>query len=133
MAAKRRQKTPEPSPQHQRVVDELAKGKPFPDAMRAAGYAESTVRLGPKATLARTPALREAIKSQLNVIDPTVDESLIVGTIRDCMKNGERLPGRLAAAKLLGQHRKLNLWQPEVQVGIVLNNIPADFESDLEN
>jgi len=117
----------------EKAATAIAKGLPFKDALLSAGYAATTARRTPADLFQESPGLKDAITQQLHAIDPAADEALIVATLRQIVVHGERdKTGQIAAAKLLGSHKKLQLWQPDAVIGIFqqFDSAPLPADSD---
>jgi hypothetical protein len=112
----------------------LRNGKPICAELEKAGFSHNQSRKGMR-TVMRSRILRRAFLIEKDAImkgKPKEElglnleqaEGLIVDRLRKNIKAGK--DNAVMSAKLLGSHKKLNLWQPENQTGIIVINTPTD-------
>jgi hypothetical protein len=111
----------------------LRQGKPIGEELRKAGFAPRQARKGMR-RVQESRTLRRAFLMEKDAIikgpskefalDVEQAEGLIVDRLKKNIKAGT--DKAVMSAKLLGSHKKLNLWQPENQTGIIVINTPTD-------
>jgi hypothetical protein len=112
--------------QIKKFASAVSKGRTLQAAMLEAGYAPTTARRG-KAALSKP--MWEALASESNKLEllgrkisperqaNLVRGRLVLNTLRG-RDNGSQ------SAKLLGADRRISMWQPESQVGLVVLQAP---------
>jgi hypothetical protein len=115
--------------------DVLRRGKTIYKSLVDAGYAPKQAKKGMD-VVKRTRALRIAFQQETAKIEKElaetplrprgwdVREQLILARLEKNIRAGKDTA--VMSAKLLGSHKKLNLWQPENQTGIIILNSPAE-------
>lgn len=118
--------------QHQEFARAYANGVPLKRALIAAGYSPKQARKG-MAIVSRSKGLREAVAEQAKLLrelgrDITAQDQenlvrgrLVLNTIRGADQG-------VASAKALGSDKRISMWQPEIQQGIIVLNMPAALQ-----
>ena len=114
----------------------LLEGKPIRQAMLDAGYSQASANQG-MARLKRSAPLAAAYAQELErlknrpVPPAEVRAQIVRAKLLENVATGK--DESVQSLKLLGQDRELNLWQPEVQQGIIVINSPKGMVKDLLN
>jgi hypothetical protein len=114
--------------------DVLRKGLTIGEALRKAGYSPIQSKKG-MALVRKHPSLAEAFRTESRKIeeeskkDPLFPvegalEGLIMNRLQSNIVAGE--DKAVMSCKLAGSHKKLSLWTPEYQQGIIILNAPTD-------
>jgi hypothetical protein len=117
--------------QSQKLAKLLKAGTPVCKALLDAGYSETQARKGrraiPKKVLRMlTPKVKKLL--DLGNIDPHTQENLARGRL--ALNTIEGKDGGSMSAKILGSDRRVNMWQPDIQQGLIIITPP---QSVLEN
>lgn len=114
----------------------LNEGLPIKHALMEAGYPESVARQGKNAitkpiqdalVLLHTGRLKELAQLGKSMT-PEERADVVRGAILANVADGK---DRAALSlKMLGQDREVNMWQPEIQQGIIVLQSPKGFEPD---
>jgi hypothetical protein len=114
----------------------LLEDKPIRQALLDAGYSQASANQG-MARIKRSVPLAAAYAQEVErlknkpVPPPEVRAQVVrAKLLENVAQNRDNAIGSL---KLLGQDRELNLWQPEVQQGIIVINSPKGLVKDLLN
>jgi len=105
-------------------------------ALKKAGYSERTSRKGLASTFRNTPNLAEAVKKELErwipavQVLPVAEARASLARTRLVMNVLEGKDKAVQSIKLLGQDREVNMWEPEVRVGMAIAvNPPTEWQS----
>ncbi len=125
---------------HREVARALRRGATDREALLEAGYSESTSRKGIIDMQKRTPALaqaihdesmqqaRELIAQQGHRLNKAELEQLVEAVLIRNSLNGEGdKKGSSYAAKLLGSLSRVNLFEPDISVGVLAMEVPAEW------
>ena len=125
---------------HREVARALRRGATDREALLEAGYSEASARKGITDMQKRTPALaqaiheesmqqaRELIAKQDHSLSKTELEQLVEAVLIRNSLNGEGdKKGSSYAAKLLGSLSRVNLFEPDISVGVLAMEIPAEW------
>ena len=119
-----------PTARHRALAKALATAAPIMPTMIEHGYSPSVARLGirgvPRVVLALMPP--ESNLVSLGQINPNQQEELVRGrlvynTLRGTDKG-------VLSAKALGSDRRVNMFTPDIQTGIVVINAPNTAVED---
>jgi hypothetical protein len=124
MAAERGK--PKTKAQHKKLAELLSQGDiPVSQALLAAGYTETQAKKGmaavPDAVLKMLPKKAKRLMN-LGKADKQSRTDLIRGRLMDNVLTGK--DGGAMSAKILGQDRELNLWQPDSMTGLIVLEAP---------
>jgi hypothetical protein len=114
----------------------LLEGKPIRQAMLDAGYSQASANQG-MARIKRSVPLAAAYAQEVErlkhkpVPPPEVRAQVVRAKLLENVASGK--DESVQSLKLLGQDRELNLWQPEIQQGIIVINSPKSVPKDLLN
>lgn len=130
------QKTPEQREKLARLISEqVSKGKlKIGEALISAGYSRAQAAKGwdsvPDAVKRMLP--QKAMKLiKLGNVDPKTQEKIVRGRLVENTLKGK--DGGSMSAKILGSDKRLNMWQPEIQQGVVILNPPAAILDNLDH
>ncbi len=137
MAGKKRFVDP-PTEAHRKVARALVQdGKSFSDALAAGGFSPKQARKGTKLLKAR-PVLARAITEEWKKLEkkhgpainnPKLRERAVLTRLMENVLTGrDRAVG---SCKLIGQDRRLNMWQPDSVNGIVVLQAPPNWPTVL--
>jgi hypothetical protein len=109
-------------------------GKPFKHALIEAGYSPKQAKKGFWATVKESAPLRQALKNEKRKSDkfiallpaPGICADIIRARLLEIVMAGESRVA-IAAAKLLGQDREVNMWESGQTVGVAIAAPPADW------
>src|ERR1700722_13752461 len=117
---------------HRRVARGiLVEGKPIRTAMLEAGYSQASANQG-LARIKRSKPLAAAYAQEVErlknspVPPATVRAQIVRAKLLENVANN--CDNAVQSLKLLGQDKELSLWQPEVQQGIIVLNLPASLQ-----
>jgi hypothetical protein len=118
--------------QHREFARAYANGVPLKRALIQAGYSPAQAKKG-MAIVNRSKGLREAVAGQGRLLrelgrDITAQDQenlvrgrLVLNTIQGNDKG-------TASAKTLGSDKRLSMWQPEVQQGVIVLSMPPALQ-----
>ncbi len=119
---------------HYKAADAIARmdtGDSLKQALMSAGYSESTANGGWDAVPNRVMRLlgKKGIRFKtLGEIDAATQEKLVRGRlVYNTIKGSDK---GVLSAKALGSDRRVNMFQPDIQAGVVVISIPQNV---LEN
>ncbi len=128
---------PRVTDKHRKVARALRRGVTDREALLEAGYSEATSRKGIIDVQKRVPALaqaiqeetmqqaRELIAKQGRSLSKVELEQLVEAVLVRNSVNGEgELKGSSYAAKLLGSLSRVNLFEPDISVGVFAMQVP---------
>ncbi len=131
---------PKVTEKHRKVARALRRGTTDREALLEAGYSEATSRKGIIDVQKRVPALAQAIHDetmqQARELIAKQDHSLskveleqVVETalVRNTLHGEGDRKGSSYAAKLLGSLSRVNLFEPDISVGVLAMEIPAEW------
>ena len=131
---------PEVTDRHRTVARALRRGVTDREALLEAGYSEASARKGITDMQKRTPALaqaiheesmqqaRELIAKQDHSLSKVELEQLVEAVlIRNSLDGEGDKKGSSYAAKLLGSLSRVNLFEPDISVGVLAMEIPAEW------
>ena len=131
---------PKVSEKHREVARALRRGATDREALLEAGYSEATSRKGIIDVQKRVPALaqaihdesmqqaRELIAKQDHSLSKAEMEQLVEAVlIRNSLDGEGDKKGSSYAAKLLGSLSRVNLFEPDISVGVLAMEIPAEW------
>jgi len=113
----------------------LVDGKPIRTTMLDAGYSHASANQG-LARIRRSVPLAAAYAQEVerlknSPVPPAEARAQIVRT--KLLENvANNCDNAVQSLKLLGQDRELSLWQPEVQQGLIILNVPAALQDPEE-
>lgn len=117
-----KRKSPE---QHRKLARLLAEEVPVGQALMQAGWTELQARKGwesvPNGVIATLPKKMKRLV-ELGKTDKETRRNLIRGRLVDNITRGK--DGGSMSAKILGSDTELNLWTPDVQMGLVVLTAP---------
>lgn len=115
------------------AAENLNAGMPIKEALMRAGYSETTAQGG---TVAITrPILRAMGKNAKKFMElgriSAEEQELIVrgGLVFNALRREDK---GVMSMKTLGSDKRISLFQPDVQVGVVIVNPPKDLAVNLE-
>jgi hypothetical protein len=119
----RAKKTPE---QYKKLADLLGDGVPVNKAMAQAGWSETQAAKGwlkvPKGVIKMLPKSAQRL-IHLGKTTPAEDmRALVHGRLVDNVTKGSDKAAQ--SAKILGSSRDLNMWTPDMQMGLVVLQTP---------
>jgi hypothetical protein len=121
--------------QYPEMAKKLAKGLRPRDVLIEAGYSETQASKGwaavPDGVKLLLPAKGKRLMN-LGSVDPQTRRKLVRGRLVDNVIKGK--DGGAMSAKILGSDSELNMWQSEVQQGLVIISVPqfaVDHKLDL--
>jgi hypothetical protein len=109
----------------------LVEGKPIRTALLDAGYSKASANQGMariKRSIPLAVAYAQEVERLKNLpVPPAEGRAQIIRSklLENVANNSD---SAVQSLKLLGQDRELNLWQPEVQQGIIVLNTPAAWQ-----
>ena len=118
----------------EKAAELLNEGKPIVHALLEAGYSEAVARQGKKSI---TKPIRDEliamhstrIKELAQIgrsVSPQEQEDIVRGAlVQNALEGQDRAAMSL---KLLGQDRRVNMWTPDVQMGVIVLQSPKDLE-----
>ncbi len=131
---------PKVSEKHRQVASALRRGATDREALLEAGYSEASARKGITDMQKRTPALaqaihdesmqqaRELIAQQGHRLNKAELEQLVEAVLIRNSLNGEGdKKGSSYAAKLLGSLSRVNLFEPDISVGVLAMQVPEEW------
>jgi hypothetical protein len=111
--------------QYPDMAKKLAKGIRPKDVLLEAGYSETQARKGwsavPDGVKILLPVKGKRLMN-LGSVDPQTRRKLVRGRLVDNVINGK--DGGSMSAKILGSDSELNMWQPELNQGLVIISVP---------
>lgn len=118
------------------IAEALVRGHSGHSALKKAGYSEASASKGLSRTFRETPNLAEAVESELKRWIPAI-RALPIAELRAGLARTRLvmnvLEGKdkaVQSIKLLGQDREVNMWEPEVRVGMAIAvNPPTEWQS----
>jgi hypothetical protein len=126
--------TPAPVEEKHRICarNVLRKAMPIGQALEGIGYSAKQAKKG-MAVVRRSNALRMAFQEETELMErqkyqapltPSWEamEPLIAKRLKNNIEKGK--DSAVMSCKLAGSHKKLNLWTPENQTGIIILNLP---------
>lgn len=132
---------PKVTGKHRQVASALRRGATDREALLEAGYSEASARKGITDMQKRTPALaqaiheesmkqaRELISQQGHKLNKEELEQLVEAVLVRNSMNGEgENKGSSYAAKLLGSLSRVNLFEPDISVGVLAMEVPAEWK-----
>ena len=117
----------------QLAKDIVQEGMSMKDAMLKAGYSEGSAA-NLKKFLNTCPGVREAMRKELALWtseNPEHDLGVIRGRLMQIVMTGRDVDA-IAAAKVAGQDKRLQMFTPQVQVGILAMPSPMGFKEEME-
>lgn len=116
--------------QHEKAAKGIAAGKPIGQALVEAGWSEKQARKG-KAIIEGSRTLQAAIVKEVGQgweelvtkganVTPETLQNAVMGRIATNLIQGT--DAGTQTAKLAGQWKSLNMWQPEFQQGVIVIN-----------
>ncbi len=125
---------------HRKVARALRRGVTDREALLKAGYSEASANKGITSMQREVPALAEAINDesmkqareliakQDHSLSKVEREQLVEAVLMRNALNGEGdKKGSSYAAKLLGSLSRVNLFEPDISVGVLAMEVPADW------
>jgi hypothetical protein len=116
--------------QRKKLVRLLKTGMPIGEALRQAGWSELQSKKGraavPKSVWKMLGATAEKLV-QMGEIDPNTQEKLVRGRLVKNVIQGSDAGAQ--SAKILGSDRRVNMWQPEIQNGLIIITPPASIST----
>jgi hypothetical protein len=120
-----KRKTPQ---QRAKLASLLAQDVPVGEALRTAGWSEKQAAKGweavPELVLARLPAKAKKLVA-LGKTDKETRRNLVRGRLLSNTITGK--DGGAMSAKILGSETELNMWQPEMNQGLIILHAPQYF------
>ena len=126
---------------HRKVARALRRGATDREALLEAGYSESSAQKGITDMKKRTPALAQAIQEesvqearefnarQGQPLGKEEKVQLVDGVlIRNALHGEGEAKGSTFAAKTLGQTRAVNMFEPDLQVGVFSMEVPVEWK-----
>jgi hypothetical protein len=111
--------------QYPDMAKKLAKGIRPRDVLLEAGYSETQASKGwaavPDGVKLLLPAKGKRLMN-LGSVDPQTRRKLVRGRLVDNVIKGK--DGGSMSAKILGSDSELNMWQPELNQGLVIISVP---------
>ncbi len=134
---------PKVTDKHRKVARALRRGVTDREALLEAGYSEATSRKGIIDMQKRTPALALAIQEEtmqqareliaqhgrsLSKIE--LEQVVEIALVRNTLNGEGDRKGSSYAAKLLGSLSRVNLFEPDISVGVLahIEQIPAEWK-----
>ncbi len=130
---------PKVTGKHRKVARALRRGATDREALLEAGYSEACATKGITNMQRQIPALaqaihdesmkqaRELIAKQDHSLSKVEMEQLVEAVLIRNSVNGEgELKGSSYAAKLLGSLSRVNLFEPDISVGVLAMEVPAE-------
>lgn len=113
-----------PTERHRKVAEALKRGEPIFSTMVANGYSEMTARMGingvPRTVLALMPEQSNLVS--LGRINATHQEEIVRGRlVYNTLTGSDK---GVLSAKALGSDRRVAMFTPDIQTGIVVINAP---------
>ncbi len=117
---------------HRQVANDiLVKGKPIRTALLDAGYSQASANQG-MARIKRSVPLAVAYAQQIerlkNLPAPPAEARAQIVRAKLLENVANNCDNAVQSLKLLGQDREVSMWQPEVQQGIVVLNMPTALQ-----
>ena len=125
---------------HRTVAHALRRGATDREALLEAGYSEASAKKGITHMQREVPALAEAINDesmkqareliakQDHSLSKVEMEQLVEAVLMRNALNGEgQQKGSSYAAKLLGSLSRVNLFEPDISVGVLAMEVPAEW------
>ena len=109
----------------------LVEGKPIRTALLDAGYSQASANQG-MARIRRSVPLAAAYTQEVERLKKSpvppgeIRAQIVRAKLLENVANNR--DDAVASLKLLGQDRELSLWQPEVQQGIIVLNLPPALQ-----
>ena len=127
-----RAKVRRPTARQLKAAALLADGKPIMHAMKEAGYSHATSLQGmaavPKTVLALMPQESNLIDLG-RAVTPEQQENMVRGRLMLNVMKGR--DAGVNSAYRLGQDKRVNMFQPDTQVGVVLVQVPDSKSTDI--
>jgi hypothetical protein len=119
----RAKKSPE---QYKKLADLLGDGVPVKDAMVKAGWSETQAAKGwqkvPKGVIRMLPKSAKRLMELGKMTPPEEMRALVHGRLIDNVTKGTDKAAQ--SAKILGTSRDLNMWTPDMQMGVIVLTAP---------
>jgi hypothetical protein len=119
----RARKTPE---QYQKAADLIGAGEPISKALTEAGWSQKTANKGvaaiPEGVMKLLPKNQQALIALGKSTEPEDVRHLVSGRLIQNVTQGKD-KGSLSA-KILGGRRDLNMWTPDMQLGVIILQTP---------
>ena len=119
-----KRKTPQ---QHAKLASLLAQDVPVGEALRTAGWSDRQSAKGweavPDMVLAKLPAKAKKLVA-LGKTDKETRRNLVRGRLLSNTIAGK--DGGAMSAKILGSDTELNMWQPELNQGLIILQAPRE-------
>jgi hypothetical protein len=118
-----KRKTPQ---QHKKLASLLAQDVPVGEALREAGWSERQSMKGwqavPDKVLAQLPKKAQRLVALGKSADKETRKHIVRGRLLENAIHGK--DGGAMSAKILGSDSELNMWQPDIQAGLVVLTAP---------
>ena len=131
---------PKVTGKHRKVARALRRGATDREALLEAGYSEACATKGITNMQRQIPALaqaihdesmkqaRELIAKQDHSLSKVEMEQLVEAVLmRNALKGEGQQKGSSYAAKLLGSLSRVNLFEPDISVGVLAMEVPAEW------
>jgi hypothetical protein len=109
----------------------LVEGKPIRTALLDAGYSRASANQG-LARIRRSVPLAAAYAQEVerlkNLPVPPAEARAQIVRAKLLENVANNCDNAVQSIKLLGQDREVSMWQPEVQQGIIVLNMPASLQ-----
>ena len=114
--------------QHKKLAQLLSNDTPVGEALRTAGWSPTQAAKGweavPDLVLAKLPAKAKKLVA-LGKTDKETRRNLVRGRLLSNTITGK--DGGAMSAKILGSETELNMWQPEMNQGLIILHAPQYF------
>jgi hypothetical protein len=111
--------------QHKKLASLLAQDVPVGEALRESGWSARQAMKGwsavPDQVVIKLPKKAQRLMA-LGKTDKESRKNLVRGRLVDNVVKGK--DGGAMSAKILGSDTELNLWQPEMQQGLIILQVP---------
>ena len=112
--------------QHKKLANLLGKGVPISKAMVQAGWSETQAAKGykkiPEAVLKMLPKSARSLITLGKTTEPDDMRALVHGRLIRNVTQGTDKGAQ--SAKILGSSRDLNMWTPDMQMGVIVLQMP---------
>jgi hypothetical protein len=125
---------------HRLAAKLILSGSSQREALKSAGYSPKTSAVGSQNIARNSRGLREALAEELHELAKAREHLPMAQARADVIRTqlmwnmlrGAK-PGSNEAAKLLGQDREVNMWEPETAVGVAVSvgAVPVELRSEL--
>jgi hypothetical protein len=125
---------------HRKVAKALVCGVPATQAFVEAGYSPATARKGTANLKERIPALAQALHEETmnaarkfisqqapNLSKAELEQVVETALVRNTLHGEGDRKGSSYAAKLLGSLSRVNLFEPDISVGVLAMEVPAEW------